>query len=170
MSAIYRKINDDINRLELALYLESYSLGYYDNTWVNQLEKAAVRTIPIDELYNREQLFHTFLNNEALVVKNKLYAELDEDEESSQYIKRVTYVYCERKIKSKIMLLNEYRDRQLAFDLESDTLQIKEESIVTIPELSKIYRRIYMAYVKSMRRIYKEAYWYGVNDKVMSRY
>ena len=89
-AAIYKSINNDINRLELAIYLESYAFGYKDLQWVNMLEAAAIKSIPIEELYNRNVLFHTNMNNEALVVKNRLLVYLDADKEKvSDYCKKL---------------------------------------------------------------------------------
>lgn len=169
-AAIYKSINNDINRLELAIYLESYAFGYKDLQWVNMLEAAAIKSIPIEELYNRNVLFHTNMNNEALVVKNRLLVYLDGDKEQGKHIKKITYTYCERVIKDKVFALNNTVNRQLAFDLNQSIIKIKEDSYISRQELGKIYGRIYMSCIKSMYRIYKEAYWFGINDKVISRY
>ena len=169
-SAIYKSINNDINRLELAIYLESYAFDHKDLQWVNMLEAAAIKSIPIEELYNRNVLFHTNINNEAMVVKNRLLVYLDADKEKGKRIKKIAYTYCERVIKDKIFALNNTVDRQLAFDLNQSIIKIKEDSYISRQELGKIYGRIYMSCIKSMYRIYKEAYWFGINDKVISRY
>src|SRR5699024_4045359 len=51
-------IHEDINRLELYVYLEGYKKGYYNNYWINILEKTAVKNISFEQLYNINYLYH----------------------------------------------------------------------------------------------------------------
>lgn len=51
VDAVYRLINNDVNRLELAIHLDHYARGYCDNDRVNELEILALKSMPVEELY-----------------------------------------------------------------------------------------------------------------------
>ena len=61
-------------------------------------------------------------------------------------------------------------DRQLKIDLDSSTF-IEEDSIVFDNEgLDELYIIIVDYLYKNMIKIYKDASWFGLNDKVLKRY
>ena len=170
VDAVYRLINNDVNRLELAIHIDHCARGYYDNDRVNELEILALKSMPVEELYGRKTLFHKEQSGDVLVFRNRLFASIDQDDAQSKRIKRITYAYCERVLKNKVFLINEKMERQLVFNLENEEIDILSEREVTLSERDKIYRRVYMNCIKCMQRIAKEAYWYGLNDRVIGRY
>lgn len=44
------------------------------------------------------------------------------------------------------------------------------DTILTLNELDYIYKEILKLILKGGLRLYKEAYWYGLNDRVLKRY
>lgn len=170
--ALRRSINDDINRLECAVYLEAYARGYRDKRWIDALETVTLKSFPVETLYNRTALFHTRLNSEALVTKNHVMDDLDAQEEIGSHLRTVITKYGDKILRKKVFRLNVTLNRQLMLwqDSGQSTPKISEPSILVTEELERIYQRILVAYSKSIYRLYKEAYWYGINDCVLARY
>lgn len=170
MDAVYRIINNDVNRLELAIHLDHYARGYCDNDHVNELEILALKSMPVEEMYGRKILFHKEQSGDVLVFRNRLFGLVDRDDARTKRIKRITYAYCERVLKNKVFLIDKKIERQLVFNLENKEIAILSEREVTLSERDKLYNRVFMSCIKSMQRIAKEAYWYGLNDRVIRRY
>lgn len=172
VQTITRLLNDDINRLEFAVYVKGYSMGYQDKAWADKLETVTLSYLPVEDLYNRTTLFHTRVNSDILVLKTHL---LDELEDSVPYFRQLGIFatkYCEKKFRNKIMRLNIYHNKQLILwqDPNAQRAGFSEPSILVKDDLERIYQRIVRAFSKSIAKLYKEAYWYGVNDRVISRY
>ena len=70
------------------------------------------------------------------------------------------------------MRLNSYLHKQLMLwqDEETERAGIREPAILVTEELERIYERVVRAYAKSIQKLFKEAYWHGLNDRVISRY
>lgn len=165
-------IHEDVDRLELCFYLEGYKYGYYNNKWINQLEKEAIKYYGIENIYTRKYLFHYEDDIEDIrKLKNGLEREIDILENENKYIENNILKFFEKKIKGKVFNLNMYIDRQLKFELKSNSLGIKEEGhIFNCYELDALYNIIYKETLKSIKKIYKNAAWFATNDKVLKRY
>lgn len=165
-------IHEDINRLELYIYLEGYKQGYFNNKWVNTLEKATVENIAIDELYNMKHLYH-FDTSELhiLDIKTSLTEEIQEDEKHSNFLYNTITRYCDNVIKQKVLNLNKFLDKQLKIEYDSIMYNIKEDNnLLTLSELNNIYKEILKIVLKDGLKLYRDAYWYGLNDRVLKRY
>ncbi|MSU02324.1 hypothetical protein [Tissierella pigra] len=165
-------IHEDINRLELFIYLEGYKHGYYNNYWVNILEKTIVKNIPVERLYKNQYLYH-FDNKtkEILDIKNLINKDIQEKEKQDKYLFNSITDYCSKVLREKIFSLNKYLDKQLTIEYNSKYYSIKEDySLLTRSELNKIYEEIIKVVLKDGFKHYKEAYWYGLNDRVLKRY
>ena len=163
--------HEDIDRLELCFYLEGYKYGYFNNKWVNVLEEKTLYYFTVEEMYQKKCLFH-FDNGKELIKDLKLRFEFEivSKEEEDKHIEKATNLFCEKKIKNKIKDLNNQMDRQLKIDLDSSTF-IEEDSIVFDNEgLDELYIIIVDYLYKNMIKIYKDASWFGLNDKVLKRY
>lgn len=170
-SKIAYLIHEDIDRLELCFYLEGYKYGYFNNKWVNVLEEKTLYYFTVEEMYQKKCLFH-FDNGKELIKDLKLRFEFEivSKEEEDKHIEKATNLFCEKKIKNKIKDLNNQMDRQLKIDLDSSTF-IEEDSIVFDNEgLDELYIIIVDYLYKNMIKIYKDASWFGLNDKVLKRY
>lgn len=165
-------IHEDINRLELFVYLEGYKHGYFNNYWVNILEKVTVKNISIDQLYKTKYLYH-FENKTKHIsdIKALLSKEIQEKERENKYLYNTIRDYCEKLLKGKIFSLNKHLDKQLTIEYNTKMYSIKEDdSLLTLDELNNIYKEIIKIVLKDGLKLYKEAYWYGLNDRVLKRY
>lgn len=165
-------IHDDINRLELFLYLEAYKQGFFNKKEVDKLEGLTVKYFSIDKLYSLKYLFHFETNNEeVLEYRHNIYNNLKIDEESNKTTYDSITKYSTNVIKTKVFSLNKYLDKQLTIDYNSDRCNIKEdETLLTKEDLNGIYREVLKIIIKNGVKLYKDAYWNGLNDSVLKRY
>ncbi|MBU5439665.1 hypothetical protein KQI42_16745 [Tissierella sp. MSJ-40] len=165
-------IHEDINRLELYIYLEGYKYGYIDNKWVNILEEETVKHFSIEELYDIKYLFHFDTSIEEISkLKAALGEEIHKGEKDSNYLYSLISSYCNKVIKNKVYSLNKFMDKQLTIEYNSDNLNIKEEEpFLTLEELNGIYKELVKIAIKNGIKLYKDAYWNGLNDRVLKRY
>ncbi len=172
VDSISRLLNDDMNRLEFAVYLEGYSLGYQDKEWADRLETATLSLLPVEDLYNRSTLFHTRSNSDILVLKTHLMDHIEDDTSYYHQLGVLCSRYCEKKFRKKILRLNVYRNKQLMLweDPVDYRTGVKEPSLLVKDDLERIYERVVRAFTKSIAKLFKEAYWFGCNDRVISRY
>jgi len=165
-------IHEDIDRLELILYLEGYKNGYYHSKWVNILEDEAIKHYSVDEIYEKNFLFHYDTSTKDIKkVKDNFELEIDDEEKETAYLHNFINTYCEKVVKRKIFNLNMYIDKQLTIEYNHDKMDIQEEgSYLSTNELNKIYKLVVKTIIKNTIRMYKDASWFGVNDKVLNRY
>lgn len=165
-------IHEDINRLELSLYLEGYKQGYYCKKRVNLLESLTIKFFSIDELYSLKYLFHfETKRKEVLDLKERIFSEIDEDEKHTKFLYNNINKYISNIIKTKVHSLNKHLDKQLTIDCCSDAGKIKEESsLLTKEDLHIIYKEVKRIIIKNGFKLYKDAYWNGLNDRVLKRY
>ena len=165
-------IRDDINRLELFLYLDGYKSGYSNNKWVNTLEEVSIKYFNTDELYNMNYLFHFETNlSEVLEFKSTINNVLHNENylDNPQYISILNYL--DNIIKPKVFLLNKYLDKQMIIEYNSWNFNIKEdETLLTLEDLSGIYKEVVKSVLKYGLKLYQDALWNGLNDKVLQRY
>lgn len=165
-------IHEDINRLELFLYLEGYRQGFLDSRNVNILESLTIKCFSISELYSMKHLFH-FQGKDTEIKKFKIAIEkeIKENEQKDKHLYNIILNYNINIIKPKIISLNRYLDKQLAMDYTYKNINIKEdETLLTLEELDKIYKVVEKITYKNAMRLYKDSYWNGLNDRVLSRY
>lgn len=165
-------IHEDINRLELTLYLDGYKEGYYDNKKINILENLTLRYYSIDELYNLKYLFHFETSKEDIIgYKHKLFNQIDKDEEFYDYLNDNMDDYISSIIKKKVFSLNKYLDKQLTLDYNSGNVNIREDgTLLTKNDLYGIFTEVKKVIIKNGFKLYKDAYWNGLNDGVLKRY
>lgn len=169
-------IHEDINRLELYIYLEGYKKGYFNKFWVNILENITLENMSMDKLYNHKYLYHfdvDLIDNKDCInnIKRSLFEDIETDERENKTIKNIIDHYCNDLIRSKVMSLNEYMDKQLIIDYSLNKYDITEEnSVLEEDELENIYDEILKVVYKNCMNLYKDAFWYGINDKVLKRY
>ncbi|NMB26860.1 MAG: hypothetical protein GX987_02260 [Tissierellia bacterium] len=165
-------IHEDIDRLELTLYLEGYKNGYHNNKWVNILEDETIKHFKIEQIYEKNFLFHynTYFK-EVERIKEAFILEIEDKEKKTNYLHDFINRYCEKVIKRKIYNLNMYIDKQLAIEYNFNEMKIKEEEpLLSTNELNKIYKVVVKTIIKNTIKIYIDASWFGINDKVLNRY
>lgn len=165
-------IHEDINRLELYLYIEGYRDGYLSNKATNGLENLAIKYYSISELYNLKYLFHyNSKGKEISDYKNKVFNNLEIKEENTKELTSMIETYCETIIRPKVKDLNRYLDKQLTLSINLEKLNIKEDSsALSDKELDEIYNEVCKIILKQSYNIYKDAYWNGLNDRLLKRY
>lgn len=165
-------IHEDINRLELFIYLEGYKHGYLNNHWVNILEKIALNNVSFDQLYKNKYLYHFETKiDQILEIKSLIAGEIQKKESKSKFLYNIIDNYCNNLLKGKILSLNKFLDKQLKIEYNSKIYNIKDEDgFLTLDELNKIYKEVVKIILKDGYKLYKEAYWYGLNDRVLKRY
>jgi hypothetical protein len=165
-------IHEEINRLELYLYLEGYKQGFYNFKEVNTLESITVKYFSIEELYNLKYLFHFESNIEEIInLKEKINKNIDKDEINDKFLSDTICKYSVSVIKPKVFSLNKYLDKQLTIDYNSGYGNIKEDTtLLTKRDLKLIYKEVYKIIFKNGIMLFKDAYWNGLNDRVLKRY
>ena len=165
-------IHEDINRLELLLYIEGYKGGFSNIKYANKLENLTYRYYSLEELYSLKYLFHFETNNEEVLdLKNILSKELvSKDDNNSNYIE-IIKEYCDYVIESKVFSLNKYLDKQLIMDANKNGINIVEDDyLLTKEDLNRIYKEVLKIIIKNGLKLFKDAYWNGLNDRVLLRY
>jgi len=164
-------VHEDIDRLELTMYLKGYYRGYNDNKWVNILEDETLKILREDELYGKNFLFHYDKSiREIQRIEKNLFMYLDINESKTENLMDLISTYCNKIIKKKIYNLNSYIDKQLTIDYSRENPDIGEEPLLSHKQINSIYRSLVKTIYKNMISTYKEAYWFGVNDRVLNRY
>lgn len=165
-------LHEDVNRLELCFYLEGYKRGFASNQWTNRLEEKAIEILGIESLYISPYLFQFDISNsqiKSLYIKCR--NEIEAQERRSKTIEGLVYTFANRIIKRKIMDLDKYLNKQLKMDFELYNIRITETNLnLKDEEVDKVYHTIVNILTKKMKKIYKDAYWFAVNDKVLKRY
>ena len=165
-------IHEDINRLELCFYLEGYKHGYTNKKWTNIVENKALDIYTLEEIYKKTHLFHFNTSDKSINgIKKRCKSEIDHKERRERYIESLVYTFTNKIIKKKIIELDKYINKQLIINFEYNDLHISEERhYLQEEEIDKVYISIVNALIKKMKIIYKEAFWYAVNDKVLGMY
>ncbi|WP_246060401.1 hypothetical protein [Peptoniphilus catoniae] len=169
-------IYPDINRFELFLYLEGYRAGANSIKAANRLEILTFKYISLEELYIRQKLFnYEIKNSEILNLKQSIIKDLRRSNTTRSYIYDSVFKFNLKFLKRKIMKLNDSLDRQLILNLEpkddNDTRKFKEvNSYLSKKELLGLNRKIVKFLYRDGMRVFENAFWNGVNDKVMKRY
>lgn len=163
-------LNDDLSRLEFAIYLEAYSLGYEDLHSVNMAENYILTKILGEDIKGKKKLLHTYKDKETRQVKKCIVDNLNEYKDFEENTEVLVRKFFDKIIKDKIYYLNKYLDKQLIFRFDGVNTYIVEERFITLKELELLFDKLLKTYMRSIKFLSKEAIWYGVNDRVLSRY
>lgn len=165
-------LHEDINRLELFVYLKAYKEGYFNKYWTNKLEKSLLLSNHLEDLYSMKYIYQ--FGNEFKEVKNmksKVFVEISKKESSDDYLEDLIREYSSSMFKFKILNLNKFLDKQLVIDYDSSSHNItEEEELLRSEELNDIYEETVKLIFKTILQLYKDAYWHGLNDSVLKRY
>lgn len=168
--AIRKVLNDDINRFELAIEIKGYTQGMQDLRLIDALERIALETYSVDELASCPLLFHKAKSGKAMGVQAEAFRLMHEDENKSKDLHRLSNFYCRKLLKKKIYHLNDYLDRQIVLDFDHPDQLKSEEGALTIRDLNLIYNKLNRYLFTNVTKLYKHAYWDGINDAVLERY
>lgn len=164
-------IHDDINRLELYLYLEGYRRGFNSSKLINKLEMIALNYLSIEELYSRKKLYnYEFKNKDVVIFKKELFKSLRRDRFTRSYISSIVRGVDKNLLRKKIFNINSHLDLQLVFSYDSSARFKEMNSYLSVNEISNLYKKILKFLYVDGYRILTNGYWDGINDKVMKRY
>lgn len=166
-------IHNDINRLELLVYLEAYKSGYHSTKYVNKIEKLVLSTCGIKSLYTKKYIKDKLNNNPNIgLIRKELMEYIKEDIKTNVSYKRIVSTYNKRILKPKIYSINQYLDKQIKMVEigEGKTVLRYEAKPFTRIELSRLYRKIVKIILDDSVRIMADAYWSGIIEKVLRRY
>lgn len=165
-------IHEDINRLELLLYIEGYKGGFSNIKYANALENLTCRYYSLEELYSLNYLFHFETNiKEIIDLKERLNKDLVSSQDDNNNYIDIIREYCDNVIKSKVFSLNKHLDKQLIMETKRNGINIVEDDyLLTKEDLKRIYKEVLKIIIKNGLKLFKDAYWNGVNDRVLLRY
>lgn len=167
----FRKVvNDDLNRIDLAIYIKGYEWGYRSSHWTDMLERMALRKVSMDTLYYDRILFHSSDDPDILTIKQSAFTLINRNEKDNHYFKRVVGAYLEEMVKDKIFHFNDHFDRQIALDLDRPGGYIYAGEMLSEEELQRAYKIISQSLYEGINQVFKKAAWYGINDAVLNRY
>lgn len=165
-------IHDDINRLELYLYLEGYRNGFHCTKCANRLEILTFHHYTVEDLYGMKTLFqYETKRRDILAFRDTLREGIENDPKVNKFLKDVIFRYNRKILKKKIYNLNNHLDRQLMINYDStDVIFTETDNVLTPQELKGLNRKLVKFLFRDGLRIYQTAYWHGVNDQVINRY
>lgn len=167
-----RQIHEDINRLELYVYLEGYQWGRVNQSAINQLEIYALSQFSPWELSQKEELYHRQVNDEKLVeLRQELLSRsqraLRRRGALGQTLTKFSQVFC----KDEVRRLNDLTSRQMVMDIDGSSGEIKDEyGDLTPVELERIYRKLNRFIYRNAAKVFEVAAWSAINDGVLERY
>lgn len=165
-------IHDDVNRFELYIYLEAYRNGFNSFKNANKLEILTFKYFDVEELYNFKHLFNYENNKEDILkLKSNIFNNITKSKQHVKFLKSNINRYNREVLSPKIKNLNNHIDRQIIFNYES----IEEKFIETNNHLNKkelygLNKKLLNFLFHDSFKIYKNAYWDGINDQVIKRY
>ena len=164
-------IHDDINKFELAIYLEGYRAGFNSKAHVDIIESLAFSIYDLNTIYTCKKLFKSsVLPPEVQKVKNKVFADVDKIGYPKKKIKDIVKKLDFKLLRKKIYMMNSFLDKQLMFSDNPEEGFIELGNALTRNELLGLNKKIIKFMLRDGLRVYKNAFWDGVNDRVLKRY
>lgn len=164
-------IHDDINKFELAIYLEGYRAGFNSKAHVDIVESLAFSIYDLNTIYTCKKLFKSsVLLPEVQKVKNKVFADVDKLGYPKKKIKDIVKKLDFKLLRKKIYMMNSFLDKQLMFSDNPEEGFIELGNALTRNELLGLNKKIIKFMLRDGLRVYKNAFWDGVNDRVLKRY
>ncbi len=164
-------IHDDINKFELAIYLEGYRAGFNSKAHVDIVESLAFSIYDLNTIYTCKKLFKSsVLLPEVQKFKNKVFADVDKLGYPKKKIKDIVKKLDFKLLRKKIYMMNSFLDKQLMFSDNPEEGFIELGNALTRNELLGLNKKIIKFMLRDGLRVYKNAFWDGVNDRVLKRY
>ena len=165
-------VNEDMNKLELCFYLEGYKHGFNSFKYINYLEDKTLCILNVSDLYEAQYLFHFDTTNSSInEFKEDCFKHLDKQNEKNKHMEELITTFTGKVIKKKISNLGNYVERQLRINFDIYNFSIGEVDYkLTEEEVDKLYNLILKTLTNHLKKIYKDAFWYAINDKVLMRY
>ncbi len=166
------QIHEDINRLELYLYLEGYKYGFNYVQVANRLESLALRDYNPFELSQLEHLYHFNLDDEEVMkLRKKISNHIRKSGKRNHQLTISVMRFNSIVLKPKVFGINRYVDKQMTINYESKKdLVVEETANLNHEEIKGIYRKLTKFLIRNAYSVFEYACWNGVNDRVLRRY
>ncbi|EFM24894.1 MULTISPECIES: hypothetical protein [Peptoniphilus] len=164
-------IHDDINKFELAMYLEGYRAGFNSKVHVDMVESLAFSIYDLNKIYTCKKLFKSsVLPEEVQKIKDRVFLDVEKLPYPKKKIKDIVKKLDFKLLRKKIYMMNSFLDKQLMFSENPEEGFIELGNALTRNELLGLNKKIIKFMLRDGLRVYKNSFWDGVNDRVLKRY
>ncbi len=165
-------LHNDINKLELLIFLESYKDGFNLTYFVNRIEKDLISSCGIKPMYSRTA-FKNAINCKLIkYYKHEILRYIREEKRAYEKFIELLSTYTKKVIKPKIFNVNMYLDNQVKMvDTGNGKAILKfEDSPFSKREIIKLYSVVNKLIFEDSIRLIFDGYWDGVVEKLLRRY
>lgn len=171
ISAVQKLVFDDINRLEIMLAVSSYIYGKKSTTFANELENYFLINYPEIKISKDMKLIRKKLSSKDYRFRNRLILELISSCKLDEKFSAKVDDFFDERIKENIYNLNNYIHKQVKLEFKDNQYFVfQKETFLTKKELEQLYSHIKKIFIEHFTKTSKRFIWYGLNDKVISRY
>lgn len=168
---ITKEISEDINRLEIYINILAYNFGYGDTSLANSLEMISMRNTNESEI--KEKFANENINDNIYIQKFKknIFYSIHSEEQQTKYLKSIIYNFSDNIISPKIYKINKLPEKQQLLRYDEDGYTIFDShTLISLNDLEELNKRITRSIYKNAIKIYEEAFWCGLYDRVEKRY
>ena len=170
-SAVQKLVYDDINRLEIVLAVDSYIYGKKSNVFANEVENYFLLNYPNLKISKKQKLIVRKLSSKDYRFRNRVINNVIDYYNLNKMFEEKTNEFFENVIKEYIFNLNNYIVKQLKLEFKSNNYYVlQKEKFLTKKDLENLYNHIYKVFMEHLHKTSRIFIWYGLNDKVTSRY
>lgn len=171
ISAIQKLVFDDINRLEIVLAVSSYIYGKKSTIFANELENYFLVNYPEIKINKDMKLIRRKLSSKDYRFRNRLISDVIENFNLNEKFQLKVDDFFEKMVKDDILNLNNYIHKQIKLEFKDNKyFVLQKETFLTKKELEQLYFNIKKIFIEHFTKTSKRFIWYGLNDKVISRY
>lgn len=170
-NALKKLIYDDINRLEILLLVNTYIYGNLSNCFANDLENYFFMAYPNMKITKDQKLIRKNLTSRDYRFRNKLINKVINFYNINDKLETKIDKFFESEIKDKILDLNNHMAKQLKIEFqEGKYFILQKENFLTKKDLKSLYIYVQKVFFENLLKTTRRFIWYGLNDKVLSRY
>jgi hypothetical protein len=170
-SAVQKLVYDDINRLEIVLAVDSYIYGKKSNVFANEVENYFLLNYPNLKISKKQKLIVRKLSSKDYRFRNRVINNIIDYYNLNKMFEEKTNEFFENVIKEYIFNLNNYIVKQLKLEFKGNNYYVlQKEKFLTKKDLENLYNHIYKVFMEHLHKTSRIFIWYGLNDKVTSRY
>ena len=170
-SAVQKLVYDDINRLEIVLAVDSYIYGKKSNVFANEVENYFLLNYPNLKISKKQKLIVRKLSSKDYRFRNRVINNVIDYYNLNKMFEEKTNEFFENVIKEYIFNLNNYIVKQLKLEFKGNNYYVlQKEKFLTKKDLENLYNHIYKVFMEHLHKTSRIFIWYGLNDKVTSRY
>lgn len=170
-SAVQKLVYDDINRLEIVLAVDSYVYGKKSNVFANEVENYFLLNYPNLKISKKQKLIVRKLSSKDYRFRNRVINNVIDYYNLNKMFEEKTNEFFENVIKEYIFNLNNYIVKQLKLEFKGNNYYVlQKEKFLTKKDLENLYNHIYKVFMEHLHKTSRIFIWYGLNDKVTSRY